>query len=139
MVRVELRPSRYIAVALTAAHSIATVTVLLLDVPVAAKLVLAIAIIASLAQALWRHAFLRSRSALTALELSENDCAAVQSRDGRWHEARVLGSTYVSPMLSVINLRVPARFLACHFVVTRDNSDTEAFRRLRVRLRWSHK
>jgi toxin CptA len=139
MLRVELKPSRYIAAALTAAHIVALVTILPLDLPVTAKVMCAVLIVVSLAHAIARHALLWSRRALTAVELREKGEVAVQTRDGEWHDARILGTSYVSPALSAINLRMADARLARHILVVADNCDPEQFRRLRVCLRWDHK
>ena len=139
MLRVTLKPSRSLAAVLTLAHSAAAATVIPLETPLWAKSLLALAILASLARALFRHALLRSPGSLRAIELRENDETAVQTRDGAWHEARILGTTYVSPLMSVINLRLEGRMLARHMLIVQDNADAEYFRRLRVRLRWGHR
>ena len=54
-------------------------------------------------------------------------------------QARVLGTSYVSPRLSVINLRLDGRMFARHMLIVSDNADAECFRRLRVLLRWGYR
>lgn len=139
MLRVILKPSAYLATALAAVHVAAAATLLPLDLPAWAKLALAITIAASLANALWRHAFLKARYALTGIELGEADRASVETRDGRWHDARVLPTTYVSPLLSVLNVRLEDRMFTRHMLIVADNVDADDFRRLRVRLRWGYR
>jgi toxin CptA len=138
MLRVDLRPSRQLALALIAAHAGAAVTTLPLDVPAAAKIGLVLLIAASLGRALYRHAWLKSRGSVTAIELRDHDRATVETRCGDRLEVRVLGTTYVSAMLCVMNMRAARRPFACHAVIVRDNVDAEAFRKLRVRLRWGY-
>jgi toxin CptA len=139
MLRVQFKPSRYIAAVLTAAHAVAAATMLPLDLPIAGKLALVVLVVASLAHAILQHALLWSRRALTALELRDKGEVAVQTRDGEWHDARILGTSYVSPTLSAINLRVADARLARHILIVPDNCDPEQFRRLRVYLRWGYK
>ena len=139
MLRVDLKPSRVLAVALIAAHAGAAVTLLPLELPTAAKAGLALLIATSLGRALYRHVWLRSRGSVTAIELGEHDHATVETRCGGRYQARVLGTTYVSPLLCVVNLRLARRLFAWHAVIVPDNVDAEAFRRLRVRLRWAYR
>src|SRR5829696_5420211 len=106
MLRVEVRPSRYIATMATAAHGVAAATILPLDLPIVGKVALAALTGASLAHAIWHHALLRSGRAVAALELREKGEVAVQTQDGVWHDARILGTSYVSRTLSAINLRL---------------------------------
>ena len=51
-------------------------------------------------------------------------------------DAQVLGTTYVAPWLTVLNLRANGATLARHVLVVPDNADRESFRQLRVVLRW---
>jgi toxin CptA len=139
MLRLTLKPSRSIAIVLTTAHLAAAATLLPLDLPAWAKVLLTLTIAASLAHAVFRYALLRGASCLGAIELREHDQLAVQTRDGTWHEARILGTSYVSPVLSVINLRLEGRRCARHMVIVSDNADAEYFRRLRVWLRWGYR
>src|SRR5687767_754455 len=106
MLRVILKPSRRLAAVLVGAHGAAAVTLLPLDLPAWAKAVSALFIAVSLVHALRRHAWLRSAASVTAVELHEQDGAALETRGGTRHEARVLGTTYVTPKLCVMNLRV---------------------------------
>ena len=91
----------------------------------------------SLARALPRHAWLRSADAITAIELDDDD-AVVYRHDGRSEHARLLASTYVSPYLTVLNLRIAGNIFAQHVIVVPDNVEPDAFRRLRLWLRWGY-
>ena len=139
MVRVTLKPSRQLAIVVTGVHLGAIAALYPLDLALWAKLVIAIPVGISLVTTLCRHALLAGRSALVAVELHELDHAAVRTRDGIWHDARILETTYVSPILSVLNLRIPGRLLPCHILIVPDNVDPEDFRGLRVRLRWGYR
>jgi toxin CptA len=136
MLRLALGPSRSIAIALTLAHIAASATLLPLDLPIWARVTLALPIAASLAHTLLRYALLQGSGCLVTIELRENDRVAAQTRGGAWHEGRVLGTTYVSPHLCVINLKLNGRRFARHALIVPDNADAEDFRRLRVWLRW---
>ena len=138
MLQIAFRPSRWLAAVLTTIHVAAGATILPLHVPLELKFALATAIAASLIQALWRYAFFRSRAALVALELDDASEANVQTRDGAWHRARILGTSYVSPLLTVLNLKIDGYLLARHLVITPGMVDKEDFRALRVILRWKN-
>jgi toxin CptA len=139
MLRLELRSSGYIATVVIATHGAAMATILPLDVPIAAKVVLAVLIVASVAHAIWHNALLRSPRAFTVLELCETGEVTVQTRNGEWHDAQILGTSYVSPTLSAIGLRLAHACRTRHIIFVPDNCDPEQFRRLRVYLRWGYK
>lgn len=139
MGRITINPSRFIAVTLIAVHTAAAGIVLPLQVPAAAKAFFAVLIAASLARTLWRHAFLWARAAIVAIVLEGRESASVQTRDGTWRAADVLGTSYVSPLLTVLNLRVKGSRLARHVVIVPDSADSDDFRRLRVVLLWGYR
>jgi toxin CptA len=79
------------------------------------------------------------RSALgawTGLELRPDGSAAVEDRQGRWREVRILGSSFVSPVLTILNLAIAGERLRRSLVVAPDALAADEFRRLRVWLRW---
>ena len=136
MLHVALKPSRYLSIGFTLAHTAAATVVPLLAVSFWIELGLLFAVAASLVRVLRRYAWLRSRDAITAIDIGEED-ATLYSRDGRYERVGVLGTTYVSAALTVLNLRLPGRQRARHVIVVPDNVEPESFRQLRVRLRWS--
>jgi len=91
---------------------------------------------ASLVVALRRHALRISADALIELELRDDGSAAARSRAGRWADYRVDGSSLVSSLLTIVNLRPGGGGRLHSILVTKDNADAEAFRRLRVWLEW---
>jgi toxin CptA len=138
VLRVTLSASVYLSIAFTVAHAAAAVIVLRLAVSFWIELGLLAALATSLVRALRYHALLKSRDAVTAIDIGEQD-ATVYSRDVRYEHACVLGTTYVSALLTVLNLRVPGRMRPRHVILVPDNVDAETFRQLRVRLRWSRR
>lgn len=140
MLCISLKPSAYLAGVLVGVHIAAAVILLPLDIPHLAKLGLAILVAASLVHSLGRHALLRGRMALIGLELRRKGApASVQTRDGAWHEAWVLDTTYVSPLLTVLNLRLHGHKYARHILIAPDSTGHDDFRRLRVCLRWGYR
>ena len=136
MVRATLKPSRTIAVALVLAHALAATTVMPLELSLSAKAALILVLGLSMFHAIYRHALLRTTRAVVAIEVKDQCTAVVEGRDGSWRDARILGSTYVTPRLTVINLKVSGERLARHVVLVPDNVDAADFRNLRVLLRW---
>lgn len=137
MLRISLRPSRYLAATLVAAHVVAAALVVSLDVSLAVKSALELAIVLSGYHAVWRIAMLRSNRCIVSLEVDRTGLVNVQSRHGEWHEARLLGTTFVSPALTILNLELADRGVARHVAIMRDSLAPEDFRQLRVLLRWS--
>ncbi|MGZ5119034.1 MAG: protein YgfX [Burkholderiales bacterium] len=137
MVRASLKPSRFIAAALASVHSAAGASLVSLDLALGLKLAIAAAIMLSFAHALWRYALLKSRRSITAIELADRENVTLQTNDAVWRGGRVLGTSYVSPLLTVINVRQAEHKLAQHVIIVPHNIDAEDFRKLRVILRWS--
>jgi hypothetical protein len=137
MVRANLRPSWSLAVALNAVHAGAAATLLHLDLSLELKLAGAAAVLASLCHAVWRNALLRGHRAIIALEIDDQENGAICARDGIWHEVKVLGTSYVTPRLTVINIRRAGARLPLHVLLTTDNVDPDDFRKIRVLLRWA--
>ena len=133
---IRLRPSVRLAVLLGAAHAAGALGFWLAPIPrpLAAGATAVVGV--SLVRALRRHALRISADALIELELRDDGSAAACSHAGGWADYRVDGSSFVSSALTIVNLRVPGSARLCSALVTRDNVDAEAFRRLRVWLGW---
>lgn len=139
MVRVTINPSRALAVLLIVVHLGTAAVLVPLDLALWVKVSLALCVATSLAHSLCRHALLKTCGSVTGIELGDRSNARVLTRDGHWREADVLGTTYVSSLFTVLNLRLKASRLARHVLLVPDNSDSEDFRRLRVVLRWGNR
>jgi toxin CptA len=117
-------------------HVAAGATLVPLDVALGVKLALAVLVAVSLAHALWRHALLRGRRAVTAVEITDNATGAALV-DASWRDVRILGTSYVTPWLTVLNLaQAQAGRRPRHVLIVADNADAEEFRKVRVLLRW---
>jgi toxin CptA len=137
MVRAALRPSRLLAVTFAAVHVASAATLLPLALSVELKLACAVLMAASLIHSIRRHALLRGRRSITAIAIENQENGAVCAADSEWHDAKVLGTTYVTANLTVINMRPAGARLASHVLLTVDNIDAEDFRKIRVLLRWA--
>ena len=136
MVRASLAPSALIGAVLVIAHIAAASAVAPLDAPLALKAALMLLVAASLTRSIYRHTLLRAKRSVLAIEVKDQQTAAVQGRDRVWRDARILGTSYVTPALTVLNVRVAGERLVRHVLLVRGNIDEQEFRRLRVLLRW---
>jgi toxin CptA len=83
-----------------------------------------------------RTAALRAPVAIVALEVTEGGRVSFRTRQGEWRECELLGSSYVSPYLTILNLEPPGARVR-HAVLVPDNVEAQDFRRLRTWLRWA--
>jgi toxin CptA len=83
-----------------------------------------------------QHAWRSAAGSVVELELREDCSVSARSRAGRWLGYQVSGASFVSPHLTVLNLRADARWRARSVLITPDSLDADSFRRLRVWLRW---
>ena len=129
--------SRILAVVLAVAHFAALAATLIVILPTWASILIAATIVVSGVWSIGRSALQRSASAIVELEVGEGGRISCRTRDGQWHESEVLFSSFISPRLTVLNLRVAGSARAKHLVIVPDNVEKDAFRRLRVLLKWS--
>jgi toxin CptA len=134
--RVAISPSSRLAVATCVVHVAAAVMVWLASFPLWLTAVTTLAIATSLVWTLWRTAALRAAQAIIALEIVEDGRLSIQTRRGEWLECELLGSSYVSPRLTILNLKPRGSGRTRHIVLVPDNVDEHDFRRLRTWLRW---
>lgn len=126
-------------------------TVLLLSVSLAACLILlcmpvlswlkALAILLIGLATIWhvaKNALLLLSKSIIKLELTSEAEFFVTQRDGQKIKAEVLTTSFVAWYLVMLNLKLPDGRLARHVVLMPDMLDGEAFRQLRVWLRWGH-
>jgi toxin CptA len=88
-----------------------------------------------MAHSYWHHFLRLSHHAVLGLNVTRDGLKIETRRDG-WIPAEILGSSFVSPWLTVLNLKLPHRRLATHVVLLPDMLGADEFRRLRVWLRW---
>lgn len=133
---VAVGPSRRLAGLLAGMHVFAAAMCWLAPLPQW----LAIALMPLLAASAW-HALRRDSlrtlpNSLVAVRLHADGRCAFKVRGETWHQAALLGSSFVSPWLTVLNLRPEAGRFARHLVILPDAVNAEDFRRLRVWLKW---
>ena len=136
MLRISLRPSRLILSILLLAHGAAITTVLMVELPRWLQVIAIALLFAQCLVVVRRQAFLMGAEAATAIEVTSDHRLNVETRSSGWCEYDVLGSTYVTPYLTVLNLRRPGNRMAKHVPLLPDSLNADDFRKLRVWLRW---
>jgi toxin CptA len=131
--RVWLRPSRTLAVAILLAH-LAAAAAAVVALPGAAAAIVGAGVALSAVGHL-REALQRAPQAVAGLEFAADGRVAVAGPSGDWLTARLRSAAVPVPWLAVVTLR-DARGQRRAAVVLPDALEREAFRRLRVWLRW---
>ena len=139
MLNIRLKPSGYLTLLLSAAHTIAIGLVLALPLPIGLKLVTTLVFCVSLVFYLKRNARLAAPNSIIALEIIEDCACAIETRSGKRLDCILLPTSYVSASLTILNLKADGEMLARHVVILPDSIDPEDFRKLRVLLRWKYK
>lgn len=134
--RIAVAPSVTLAIALGAGHLAAAGLLWLAALPVLGKAVFTFAIAVSLIYFLAQDALLHAAHSIVALEIRDGGEISFQTRIGDWIECDVLGSSYISPRFTIVNLRPRGGWAARHVIFVPDNVDPRDFRRLRMWLRW---
>lgn len=131
--RVELRPSKALALAVAGAHLLA-VAAALIGLPPAAAVIAAAGLALSFAH-YWRWARLRTPSSVVALELCSDGRLAIAGPAAGWCPAVLRHTAVPAGWLAVLTAR-DASGASRSAVILPDALDPEPFRRLRVMLRW---
>lgn len=134
--KITIGPSARLALVLGIVHMVAAGLPWLVPIPAVGKAAVTLAIAFSLVFFMTRYAALHSAHSIVALETREDGGIAYQTRDGEWFEGELLGSSYVSPQLTIVNLQPRGRWRAHRAILLPDNVDPRAFRRLRAWLQW---
>lgn len=134
--RIAIAPSVRLAVFLCATHFLAAALVWLVPIPALGRAALTLAIAVSLVFLLARDALLHAGHAIVALETREDGTISCRTRRGDWVDCELVGSTYVSARLTIVQLRPRGRWRRRRVILVPDNVDARDFRRLRVWLRW---
>jgi len=136
VLRISLWPSWLLAALLALVHGAAIAIVLLVNIPPWAAVVAAAGLAVNLFVAVRQHALLQTPNSAVAIEIGNDDKLGIQSRRGEWSEYAVLGNTYVTAYLTVLNLRQTDTRAVRRIALFPDSLDAEDFRKLRVWLRW---
>jgi toxin CptA len=135
-VQLPIRSSPLLGVALCVAHGVAIAMLWASGLPVTVAAAGTTILAVGLAWQLWSGTARHRASAIAVLELREDGTLAACTRDGRWREGTVAGSTFVTPWLTVVHVRLDGARHASSVLLLPDNVNREDFRRARVWLRW---
>jgi toxin CptA len=136
MLKIAIGPSRRLALLLCLVHAAAVGACLVVTMPALATAALIVFIGVSCAVSVYGPALLRSPGAVVALEAKDDGALSFQTRRGEWYQGTLLGSSFVAPYLAVLNLRCESSRRIHHVVILPDSAATEAFRQLRIWMRW---
>lgn len=136
---IHLQSSYRLVTILCLAHLITAGFLWPLALPLEIKAIIFVLLIISLLYYLRKDALLSANDAVIALQLKEDMRCIVTTRSGQSIACRILGSTFVAPYLTVMNLQPAGKFFMRSVVILPDSIKEEEFRRLRVWLRWKWK
>ena len=131
--------SYQLAFILSLAHLATAGLLWLLELPLSIKVIAAAALVFSLIYYLRQDALLTASDAVVVLVLSDEMQCILTTRSDELIVCSILGSTFVAPYLTVLNLQPVGKFFTCSVVILPDGIDVEEFRQLRVWLRWKWK
>lgn len=133
---ITLKSSRSLAALLIIAHSVAGTVLLLLPVAIWPLLAMILLLAVSAWYVVQRHALLRLPSSVIGLKLMDEGKLDMLTASGNWHEAQLGTEQFVNPRLTIVSYRCEGTRWTRHVVIVADMLDAEAFRELRVRLKW---
>jgi toxin CptA len=136
MLRVQLKSSRQLSALLLLSHGCAALCVLFVPLPLWLRFMLLGALLLNLLYALANQAWRVLPFSVVALEFEREGGARMLLRSGKMLEARVLGSSFVAPYLTIILLKTKRAWFARGVVLLPDMLAPDLFRTLRVWLKW---
>lgn len=136
ILKIQIGSSRVLAGLLVLGHGIGWASIWTIRLPWALQGILSLSFTFSLIYFLWRDAWRRLPHSIIALEINADcSCRHLDYR-GHWHDSVLVSDVWVNPRLSVFSLRMKNRRRICHIIVLPDAVETEAFRQLRIWLKW---
>jgi toxin CptA len=131
-----LTPSPLLAGLLLGMHGMCALLLWLLPLSRPLQLTLLLMLAASLTYHWLRDVLLRLSDSVSGLHLATDGTFSVRLRHDDWVPAEVLGSSFVRPWLTVLNLKLEGRRSMLPVVLLPDTLNHDDFRRLRVWLNW---
>ncbi|HKU69977.1 MAG TPA: protein YgfX [Burkholderiales bacterium] len=133
--RIAVAASALLGAGIAVTHAAAVAVFWFVPLALPMQVLLTLAVAASLAYLVYRHALLRAPQSIVALETHDGSLS-VRTRQGEWLEGEVLGSSYVSAIITIVNFLPHGRWRVLHVILVPDNSNPQDFRHLRTWLRW---
>lgn len=131
-----IKPSVRFAAVLLLSHAIAASVVYMTAMPWAARLAVFLLIALSLSYYLARDALLIFSGSWREISLDQSS-VSVLARDGSELIGQIAGKTIVSPYFVLLRIRPEGRCRPVSRVIFPDAMDGDAFRELRVRLKFA--
>ena len=135
-----IRPSIALCLVLGAMSLLGIVYLGVLPWPWPWRVLSCLMLAAATSHAILQHGLRRLKHSVVALQLMPDNSVSIDLKDGRRQAVRVMPSTVVTPLLSVVHCRLqeaawysPTRYV----LIPADAVDAEEYRRLRVYLRWA--
>lgn len=130
-----LHPSRLLFLCIVFPHLLVIGLFALLPFPAILYLALLCVLLFSCVYYVLRDATLRLGGACVALRLEEKHIVLV-NRENREMTGKLLGSSVVTPYLTVLNIALDGMRRTRNVVIMPDSMDATSFRQLRVLLKW---
>ena len=135
-----IRPSIALCLVLGAMSLLGIVCLGVLPWPWPWRVLSCLMLAAATSHAILLHGLRRLKHSVVALQLKPDNSVTIDLKDGRRQAVRVMPSTVVTPLLSLVHCRLqeatwycPTRFV----LIPADAVDAEAYRCLRLYLRWA--
>jgi len=139
-IQLVIRPSIALCLVLGAMSLLGIVCLGVLPWPWPWRVLGSLMLAAATSHAILFHGLRRLKHSVVALQLKPDNSVTIHFQDGRRQAVRVMPSTVVTPLLSVVHCRLqeaawysPTRYV----LIPADAVDAEEYRRLRVYLRWA--
>jgi toxin CptA len=132
---IEFRSSWYLAALLIAVHLSAIFALVPLVLPVWSRMALVLVLALNFLYLLRRDILLDLPTSCIGLSL-EKEGVEILTRNGARLPCKVLNSSLVTPAITVVKILPQGARLARSAVILPDSLDAEAFRQLRIWLKW---
>lgn len=134
-VHLDLKPSTLLAAILASAGIGACLILAFMPLALWFKLVL-VALVVGFSTYHVMDVLLHFSRSLVGLELNSKGELHVRRKDGKKQSATVVANSVVLPHLTILNLKIGNNRWHGHILITPDRVEPDAFRQLRVWLRW---
>ena len=139
-IQLDIRPSIVLCFVLGAMSLLGIVSLSVLPWPWSWRVLGCLMLAAATSHAILQHGLRRLKHSVVALQLKPDNSVTIHLKDGRRQKVRVMPSSVVTPLLTVVHYRLheaawysPKRYV----LILADAVDAEEYRRLRVYLRWA--
>lgn len=136
MLRLEIGRSRTLVLLFSMVHGLAMLLLPWSGFPGWVNLLLGAGIALHALHAITLDGWPLRQSAIGGIELTDACELRVRDIAGQWQKAAIHPSSFVTPYLTVLNFRIEGQRRLRHLIIVPDRVDADAFRHLRVWLRW---